>query len=59
MRDAYKISLATLKKRPLGRTRRRWEDNIGTDRRKIVWEVVDSIHLAKDRDQWRDLLSDH
>jgi hypothetical protein len=28
-------------KRPLGRPRRRWEDNIGMDLREIGWEVVD------------------
>jgi hypothetical protein len=35
--------------RPLGRTRRRWEDNIGMDLRKIGWKVVDWMHLAQDR----------
>jgi hypothetical protein len=34
-------------KRPLGKHRRRWEDNIRMDLR----EVVDWIHLAQDRDQ--------
>jgi hypothetical protein len=40
-------------KRPLGRSRRRWEDNIGMYLREIGWEVVDWMHLAQDRDQWR------
>jgi hypothetical protein len=40
-------------KRPLGRPRRKWEDNIKIDFREIGWEVVDWIHLAQDRDQWR------
>jgi hypothetical protein len=40
---------------PLGRTRRRWEDNIRMNLREIVWEVVDWIHLAQDRDQWQAL----
>jgi hypothetical protein len=39
-------------KRPLGRTRCRWEDNIRMDVREIEWEVVEGIHLAQDRDQW-------
>jgi hypothetical protein len=39
-------------KRPLGGTRRGWEDL-----REIGWEVVDWIHLAQDRDQWRALLN--
>jgi hypothetical protein len=40
-------------KRPLGRPRRKWEDNIKMDLR---WERVgmDWIGLAQDRDQWRD-----
>jgi hypothetical protein len=40
-------------KRPLGRVRRKWEDNIRMDLRKIEWEVVDWIHVVKDRCQWR------
>jgi hypothetical protein len=31
----------------------RWEDNIGTDLKEIVWEGVDWMHLAQDRDQWK------
>jgi hypothetical protein len=38
--------------RPLGRSRCRWEHNIGMDPREIEWEYVDWIHLAKDMDQW-------
>jgi hypothetical protein len=38
-------------KRLLGRTRRRWENNIRTDFRKIGWKDVDWIHLALDRDK--------
>jgi hypothetical protein len=40
-------------KRPLGRPRRRWEDNIRMDLREIKCKVVDWIHGAQDRDQWR------
>jgi hypothetical protein len=36
-------------KRPLGRSRHRWEDNIKIALREIVWESVDSIHLAQDK----------
>jgi hypothetical protein len=39
-------------KRPLGRPRRRWEDNIRIDIREIGWEGLDWIHLAKDVYQW-------
>jgi hypothetical protein len=44
-------------KRPLGRNRRRWEDNIRMDLREIGWESVDWMHLAQDRDQWRAVVS--
>jgi hypothetical protein len=44
-------------KRPLGRTRRRWEDNIRMDLREIGWGGVDWIDLAQDRDQWRALVN--
>jgi hypothetical protein len=40
-------------KRPRGSHRHRPEDNIGTDLREIVWEYVECMHLAQDRDQWR------
>jgi hypothetical protein len=40
-------------KRPLGRPRRRRENNIQIDLREIGWGGMDWIHLAQDRDQWR------
>jgi len=40
-------------KRLLGTLGRRWEDNIRMGLREIGWEVVDWMHLAQDRDQWR------
>jgi hypothetical protein len=40
-------------KRPLGRPRRRWEENIRMNLGEIGWEGVDWMHLAQDRDQWR------
>jgi hypothetical protein len=39
-------------RRPLGRPRRRWENNIIMDVRAVGWEGVDWINLAEDRDQW-------
>jgi hypothetical protein len=39
-------------KRPFGRPRRRWEDNIRMDLREVQWEGVDWIHLYHDWDQW-------
>jgi hypothetical protein len=44
-------------KRPLGRPRRRWVDNIKMDLREIGWDCMDSIELAQDRDQWRALVN--
>jgi hypothetical protein len=38
-------------KRPLGRLRRRWEDNIKMDLREIRWGGMDWIDLVLDRDQ--------
>jgi hypothetical protein len=43
-------------KRPLGRPRRRWVNNIEMDLRKIEWDGVDWIAVAQDRDQWRALV---
>jgi hypothetical protein len=40
-------------KRPLGRPRRRWKNNIKMDFREIGWGGVDWIDLVQDRDQWR------
>jgi hypothetical protein len=44
-------------KRPLGRPRRRWEDNITMDLREIGWGGMDWIHVAQDTDQWRALVN--
>jgi hypothetical protein len=44
-------------KRPLGRQRRRWVDNIKIDLREIRWDGVEWIDLAQDRDQWRALVN--
>jgi hypothetical protein len=42
-------------KRPLGRSRRRWVDNIKMDLREIGWGVLDWIVLSQDGDKWRGL----
>jgi hypothetical protein len=44
-------------KRPLGRPRHRWEDNIKVDLREIGRGCVDWIHLAEDRDQCSALMN--
>jgi hypothetical protein len=51
LRNADSILVGKLEgKRPVGRHRRRWEDNIRMDLREIGWEGVNWIHLAQDRD---------
>jgi hypothetical protein len=44
-------------KRPLGRPRLRWVDNIKMDLREIGWDDIDWIDLAQDRDQRRALVN--
>jgi len=44
-------------KRPLGRLRRRWEDNIKMDLQEVGWGCEDWTELAQDRDKWRALVS--
>jgi hypothetical protein len=44
-------------KRPLGRPRRRWVDNIKMGLREIGWDGIDWIDLAQNRDQWRALVN--
>jgi len=45
------------RKRPLGRLRRKWVDNIRTDRQEVGCGYMDCIGLAQDRDRWRTLVS--
>jgi hypothetical protein len=40
-------------KRPLGRPRCRWDDNIKMDLQEVEFGVMDWIELAQDRDMWR------
>ena len=44
-------------KRPLGRPRRRWEDNIKMDLQEMGGVYGDWMKLAQDRDRWRALVS--
>jgi hypothetical protein len=44
-------------KRPLGRPRRRWVDNIRMDPGEVGWDDVDWIDLAQDRNRWRALVN--
>jgi hypothetical protein len=55
---AYRILVGKPeRKRPVGRPRRRWEDNIRMDLREIGWGGMDWINLAWARDQWRALVN--
>jgi hypothetical protein len=44
-------------KRPLGRHRRRWEDNIKMDLQEVKCGGMDWIELAQDMERWRDLMN--
>jgi len=44
-------------KRPLGRPKRRWEDNIKMDLQQVGCGGVDWIQLAQDRKRWRGLVN--
>ena len=45
------------RRRPLGRHRRRWEDNIKMDLQEVGCGGMDWIELARDRDRWRALVN--
>jgi hypothetical protein len=56
--NAYRILVGKQeRKRPLGRPRRKWVDDIKMDLREIRWDAMDWIGLAQNRDQWRTLLN--
>jgi hypothetical protein len=57
-RNAYRILVGKREgKRPLGRSRSMWEDNIKMDFGDIAWDGIYWIDLAQDRDQWRPLVN--
>jgi hypothetical protein len=57
-RNAYRILVGKPEgKRPLGRPRCRWVDNIKMDLRVTGWGGMDWIDLAQDWDQWRALMN--
>jgi hypothetical protein len=56
-RGAYRVLVGRPEgRRPLGRPKRRWEDNIKMDLQDVGW-VMDWIQLAQDRDRWRVLVN--
>jgi hypothetical protein len=57
-RGAYRVLVGKPEgRRPLGRPRRRWENNIKMDLREVGWGDVDWIDLAQDRDRRRALVN--
>ena len=53
-RSVYRVLVGKPEgKRPLGRSRRRWEDNIKMDLQEVGCGGVDWIELAQNRDRWR------
>ena len=52
-RGAYRVLVGKPEgKRPLGRTRGRWEDNIKINLKEVGCGGMDWIELAQDRDSW-------
>ena len=57
-RGVYRVLVGKSEgKRPLGRPRRRWEDNIKTDLQPVGRGEMDWIELAQDRERWRALVN--
>jgi hypothetical protein len=58
IRNAYNILVGKPEgKKPHGRHRHKWEYNVRMGLREIVWEGMDWMHLAQDRDQWQALVN--
>jgi hypothetical protein len=58
VRGAYRVLVGKPEgRRPLGRPRRRWKDNIKMDLREVGWGGMDWIDVAHDRDRWRALVN--
>ena len=57
-RGVYRVLVGKSEgKRPLGRPRPRWEDNIKMDLQEVGFRGMDWIKLAQDRDRWRALVN--
>jgi hypothetical protein len=57
-RGAYRVSVGKPEgRRPLGRPRRRKEDNIKMDFKEVGWRVMDCIDLAQGRDRFQALVN--
>ena len=57
-RGVYRVMVGKPEaKRPLGRPRRRWEDNIKIDLQEVDCGGMEWIEFAQDRDRWRALVN--
>jgi hypothetical protein len=57
-RGVYRVMVGRPEgKRPLGRPRRRWEDNIKIDLQEVGRGCGDWMEVAQDRDRWRALVN--
>jgi hypothetical protein len=57
-RGAYRVLVGKPEgKRPVGKPRRRWEDNIKMDLQEVGCRGLDWIELAQNRDRWRTLVN--
>ena len=57
-RSVYRVLVGKPEgKKPLGRTKRRWEDDIKIDLLEVGCGGMDWIELAQDRDRWRALVN--
>jgi hypothetical protein len=57
-KNAYRLLVGKPEgKRPLGRTKSRWVDNIRMDLGEVGWDDVDWIGLAEVRNRWRALVN--
>jgi len=56
-RGAYRVLVGKSEgKKPIGRCRRRWEDNSRMDPQKVGWGDMEWIELTRDKDRWRALV---
>jgi hypothetical protein len=57
-RGVYRVLVGKSEgKRPFGRLRRRWEDNIKMDLHEMGCGGIEWVYLAQDRDSWRALVN--
>jgi len=55
-RGVYRVLVGKSEgKRPLGKPRHRWEDNIKMDLQEVGWGGIDWIDLFQDRERWQAL----